>query len=87
MVQIDGGWWTERGDYQSVRPDLLPGGIKEIVRRIASEGKTPGIHFDGFRGDANSEIYKAHPEYFLHDQDGELIVDVDQKPDKLMKYV
>ena len=22
MVQIDGGWWTERGDYQSVRPDL-----------------------------------------------------------------
>lgn len=87
MIQIDGGWWTERGDYQSVRPDLLPGGIKEIVRRIASEGKTPGIHFDGFRGDANSEIYKAHPEYFLHDQDGELIVDVDQKPDKLMKYV
>jgi len=25
MVQIDGGWWTERGDYKSVRPDLLPG--------------------------------------------------------------
>ena len=87
MIQIDGGWWTERGDYQSVRPGLLPGGIKEIVRRITSEGKTPGIHFDGFRGDANSEIYKTHPEYFLHDQDGQLIVDVDQKPDKLMKYI
>lgn len=86
MIQIDGGWWTERGDYQSVRPDLLPGGIKEIVARIASEGKTPGIHFDGFRGDADSEVCKTHPEYFLHDQDGKLIVEVNAKADRLMKY-
>ena len=87
MIQIDGGWWTERGDYQSLRPDLLPGGIKEIVSRIKSEGKTPGLHFDGFRGDANSEIYKTHPEYFLHDQDGKLIVEVNEKSDKVMKYI
>jgi alpha-galactosidase len=87
MIQIDGGWWTERADYKSVRPDLLPGGIKEIVSRITSEGKTPGIHFDGFRGDENSEIYKAHPEYFLHDQDGKLIVEVNDKGDKVMRYI
>ena len=87
MIQIDGGWWTERGDYQSVRPDLLPGGIKAIVSRITSEGKTPGLHFDGFRGDENSEIYKAHPEYFLHDQDGKLLVEVNDKGDKVMRYI
>ncbi|MEI7532792.1 MAG: glycoside hydrolase family 36 protein [Verrucomicrobiae bacterium] len=87
MVQIDGGWWTERGDYQSVRPDLLPGGIKEIVSRITYEGKIPGIHIDGFRGDENSEIYKAHPEYFLHDLDGKLIVEVNDKGDKVMRYI
>ena len=87
LIQIDGGWWPERGDYQSVRPGLLPGGIKAIAARIASEGKVPGIHFDGFRGDANSEIYKAHPDYFLHDQDGKLIVDVNQKPDKVMRNI
>ena len=87
LIQIDGGWWTERGDYQSVRPDLLPGGIKAIAARIASEGKIPGLHFDGFRGDANSEIYKTHPEYFLHDQDGKLIVEVNEKPDKVMKNI
>ena len=86
MIQIDGGWWTERGDYQSVRADL-PGGIKAIVSRIKSEGKTPSLHFDGFRGDANSEIYKTHPEYFLHDQDGKLIVEVNEKSDKVMKYI
>jgi len=87
MVQIDGGWWTERGDYKSVRPDLLPGGIKEIVSRITAEGKTPGIHFDGFRGDENSEIYKTHPEYFLHDRDGKLIVEINDKGDKVMHYI
>jgi alpha-galactosidase len=87
MVQIDGGWWTERGDYQSVRPDLLPGGIKEIISRVTSEGKIPGIHFDGFRGDENSEIYKTHPEYFLHDLDGKLIVEVNNKGDKVMRYI
>ena len=85
MVQIDGGWWIERGDYQTVRPNL-PGGIKAIVSRIKSEGKTPGLHFDGFRGDAASEICKAHPEYFLHDQDGKMIVDVKEMPDRVMKY-
>jgi alpha-galactosidase len=85
MIQIDGGWWIERGDYQTVRPNL-PGGIKAIVSRIKSEGKTPGLHFDGFRGDAASEICKAHPEYFLHDQDGKMIVEVKEMPDKVMKY-
>ena len=85
MIQIDGGWWIERGDYQTVRSDL-PGGIKAIVSRIKSEGKTPGLHFDGFRGDAASEICKAHPEYFLHDQDGKMIVEVKEMPDRVMKY-
>jgi len=87
MIQIDGGWWTERGDYKTLRPDLLPGGLKEIVSRITSEGKTPGLHFDGFRGDANSNIYKTHPEYFLHDQDGKLIVEVNSKSERVMKYI
>ena len=87
MIQIDGGWWTERGDYKSVRPDLLPGGIKAIVSRITSEGKVPGIHFDGFRGDAASEVYKAHPDYFLHDQDGKLIVDANEKAERTMNYI
>jgi len=64
MIQIDGGWWTERGDYTSIR-DGLDGGIKALADRIAAEGKTPGLHFDGFRGDAAAEICKTHPEYFL----------------------
>jgi len=82
LIQIDGGWWTNRGDYQSVRTNLLPGGIKAIVTRITSEGKIPGLHFDGFRADAKSEIYKTHPEYFLHDQDGKVISEGGNPPDE-----
>ena len=87
MIQIDGGWWTERGDYKMLNSGLLPGGIKEIVSRIKAEGKTPGIHFDGFRGDEASEIYKTHPEFFLHDQDGNLVVEQNEKADKVMRYI
>ena len=86
MIQIDGGWWTERGDYTTIRPDLLPGGIKAIVSRIVAEGKTPGLHFDGFRGDAAAEVCKKHPEYFLHDQDGKLIVETNPKAERVMNY-
>ena len=87
MIQIDGGWWTERGDYKTVHSGLFPGGVKEIVSRITAEGKIPGIHFDGFRGDEASEIYKTHPEYFLHDQDGKLVVEKNEKADKVMRYI
>ena len=85
MIQIDGGWWTERGDYTRVRSDL-PGGIKAIVDRIRSEGKIPGLHFDGFRGDAASEIFKSHPEYFLRDQNGDAIVENHPLVDRDMNY-
>ncbi|VGO20693.1 glycoside hydrolase family 36 protein [Pontiella sulfatireligans] len=85
LIQIDGGWWTERGDYTSVR-DGLPGGIKAIVDRIVADGKIPGLHFDGFRGDAASKVCKTHPEYFLHDQDGKMIVHTKKLPDREMNY-
>ncbi len=69
-IQVDGGWWTKRGDYLSTKP-TIEGGMKGVADMIKSYGYTPGIHIDGFRADKNSEIFKAHPEYFLKDQNGE----------------
>lgn len=86
LIQIDGGWWTERGDYTSVH-EGLPGGIKAIADRIRAEGKIPGLHFDGFRADTASDVYKAHPEYFLHDQDGKLIVENMKMTEREMNYI
>ncbi|HMP75712.1 MAG TPA: alpha-galactosidase [Kiritimatiellia bacterium] len=85
LIQIDGGWWTERGDYTSVRTNL-PGGIQALAAAITAAGKMPGLHFDGFRGDAAAEICRTHPGYFLHDEHGALIVDEQRKPDRVMRY-
>jgi len=68
-IQIDGGWWTKRGDYLSTKP-TINGGMKGVAQMIKSYGYSPGIHIDGFRGDKDSEVFKAHPDYFLKDQNG-----------------
>ena len=73
LLQIDGGWWPKRGDYTLVRDNLQPGGMKELAGKIRAAGLTAGIHFDGMRGDRGARITQEHPEYFLHDQRGELI--------------
>jgi alpha-galactosidase len=86
IIQIDGGWWTARGDYLSVR-DNLEGGLKAIATYAKSKGFRAGIHLDGFRADKNSEVYREHPNWFLKDQDGETIVEPIDKVDTFMRYI
>ncbi|MEI6554311.1 MAG: glycoside hydrolase family 36 protein [Paludibacter sp.] len=86
IIQIDGGWWTARGDYLSVRKNLQ-GGMKAIADYAKSKGYKAGIHLDGFRGDKDSELYRNHPDWFLKDQDGELICQAIDKGDTFMQYI
>jgi len=74
LIQIDAGWYSARGDY-AVRTNLA-GSMREISDRIKAAGMTPGIWIDGFRANSTSEVCLKHPEYFLHDQDGKMIVEV-----------
>jgi len=39
IIQIDGGWWINRGDYFDVR-DNIPGGIKAVIEKIHRAGYT-----------------------------------------------
>ena len=86
LVQIDAGWYSARGDYK-VRTNLA-GGMKGISDRIKAAGMTPGIWIDGFRANSTSEVCIKHPEYFLHDQDGNMIIEVRRKegPDRDRVY-
>ncbi len=72
IIQIDGGWWKQRGDYFDVRENLQ-GGIKALVEKIHKAGYKAGLHFDGFRASEGSNIVKQHPEYFVHTADGKLL--------------
>jgi len=86
IIQIDGGWWTARGDYLSARKDLQ-GGMKAIADYAKSKGFKAGIHLDGFRADKNSDIYRIHPDWFLKDQDGDVICKEIDKGDAIMQYI
>jgi alpha-galactosidase len=86
IIQIDGGWWTARGDYLSVRKNLQ-GGMKAIADYAKSKGYKAGIHLDGFRGDKDSELYRNHPDWFLKDQDGVVICQAIDKGDTFMQYI
>jgi alpha-galactosidase len=86
LVQIDAGWYSARGDYLD-RPDL-EGGMKAVADNIRAAGMIPGVWIDGFRANSTSEVCQKHPEYFLHDQDGNLIIEVRRKegPDRDRVY-
>jgi len=88
LIQIDAGWYAQRGDFAVSRADL-PGGMKEVADRIKAAGMIPGAWIDGFRANTDSEVFKNHPEYFLHDNDGNVIVQVrrPEGPDKNRVYI
>jgi len=75
LIQIDAGWYAQRGDYTQDRADLA-GGMGEIIKRIQRAGMATGLWLDGFRANTDSEVFKLHPEYFLHDLDGMPIIQV-----------
>ena len=77
LIQIDAGWYSARGDYQ-VRTSLASD-MKEIADHIKAQGMMPGIWMDGFRANSTSEVCIKHPEYFLHDQHGNMIIEVRRK--------
>jgi len=88
LIQIDAGWYSQRGDFTLSRPDL-PGGMKEVAARIKALGMTPGVWIDGCRANTDSEVFKNHPEYFLHDNEGNVIVQLrrPEGPDKDRVYM
>lgn len=87
LIQIDAGWYSQRGDFGQSRPDF-PGGMKEVAKQIKAAGMIPGVWIDGFRANTDSEVFKNHPEYFLHDQDGNPIVRLmrPEDPDNTRAY-
>lgn len=73
LVQIDGGWWRERGDFDGAREDLGPEAMKSFAADFRKRGLVAGIHLDGMRVSERSTVARQHPEFFLHDESGRLV--------------
>jgi len=69
-IQIDDGYQASMGDWLTVGKSFN-GGIKEVLKKIKSEGFEPAIWVAPFICDTNSTIYKEHKDWLLKDEKGQ----------------
>ncbi len=67
--QIDDGWQTAVGDWQSVKP-AFPQGMARMAGDIRAKGLAPGLWLAPFVAAKNSELVKKHPDWLLKDKRG-----------------
>jgi len=66
---IDDGWQDSYGDW-GIDIKKFPNGLKPVFDYIKSLGMKPGIWVSIGSAAPSSKVYKAHPEWFVLDKDG-----------------
>jgi alpha-galactosidase len=73
-VVLDDGWFGKRrndrlglGDWQ-VSKEVWPNGLRPISDYVASKGMEFGLWFEGEMLNADSDVYRNHPEWILSEQ-------------------
>ncbi len=65
-MQIDDGYHTAYGDWLNRNPDW-PEPLEETVKKVNDMGFDAGIWTMPFLADTESEVFKKHPDWFVHD--------------------
>ena len=72
---LDDGWFHDRrndhaglGDWV-VDPAVWPNGLGSIIKYINEKGIEFGLWFEGEMVNPDSDLYRAHPEWILHEAD------------------
>jgi len=68
-VQIDDGYQTCVGDWESIKEEF-PHGMKWLAGRIHDAGFKAGLWLAPFMVGANSDLYRQHPDWVIRDLDG-----------------
>ncbi|MCY9872844.1 glycoside hydrolase family 36 protein [Vibrio barjaei] len=71
-VLLDDGYQSFMGDWLTPS-DKFEGGVKSLINNIREKGKKPAIWMAPFIAQAESEVFKNHPEWFLKHDNGELL--------------
>jgi alpha-galactosidase len=66
---IDDGWQDNYGDW-GIDMKKFPNGLKPVFDYIKSLGMKPGIWVSIGSAAPSSKVYKAHPEWFVFDKNG-----------------
>lgn len=68
---LDDGWFGSRRDDTSglgdwtVSADVWPNGLKPLVDSVTANGMEFGLWFEGEMVNADSDLYRAHPDWIL----------------------
>ncbi|WP_136484500.1 alpha-galactosidase [Vibrio sp. H11] len=71
-VVIDDGYQKYMGDWLSPST-RYPGGIRALTEKLRRRGKRVGIWLAPFIAEADSCLFRAHPEWFVRHYDGTLL--------------
>ena len=74
-IVLDDGWFHSRrndraglGDWV-IDPAVWPNGLSSIIKYINDKGIEFGLWFEGEMVNPDSDLYRAHPEWILHEAD------------------
>ncbi len=70
--QIDDGYQPTPGDWL-LPSERFPKGPEYILRKIAEAGFKPGLWVAPFMVCSDSQLFKAHPEFLIHNAEGEIL--------------
>lgn len=70
--QIDDGYQPYLGDWLEPSKNF-PHGIQPVLEKIAATGIKPGLWFAPFAVEKGSRILEEHPEWMIHDANGEIL--------------
>ncbi len=72
LFVLDDGWFGKRNNDKSslgdwfVNTEKLPGGLGDLIQRVANHGLQFGLWFEPEMISPDSELYRAHPDWCLH---------------------
>ena len=73
FFHMDEGYQFARGEYATPDASLFPQGVGALEHKVMKEGLTPGIWTAPFEVSERSWIYTHHPEWLVHNAQGEPI--------------
>ena len=74
-VVLDDGWFHSRRDDRAglgdwvIDPAVWPNGLSSIIKYVNDKGIEFGLWFEGEMVNPDSDLYRAHPEWILHEAD------------------
>ncbi len=72
-IQLDDGYQSTLGDWL-ICNEKFPDGLSAVAKNIRDHGFIPALWVAPFLVEEKATIFKEHPEWMIHDENGEVIL-------------